>query len=291
MKKRMLLFTCSVAFGSLFLISNNNGPAQMGQGNRTGSQGSTANCSTGAGCHATNNTATKDSVFFFMPDGITGVSSWLPGQTYKVRLLVSTLPDITFGRFGFQISSVRDSAGMEVQAGSFSGLPTQTHITTVGTGGMALDIVEHGPKHNMSAGTGTVQVSWTAPAVDTIDTVKFYVIANASNNDGTSSGEQPNNGMRIFPRNTTSVKDLNANIKLDIFPNPVTDKLNISMENADKGTYTIKVFDIQGKVVATQTVNINKAYKTSINAAAWAQGMYHLHISNGSAQRTLKFTK
>lgn len=134
-------------------------------------------------------------------------------------------------------------------------------------------------------------LNWTAPNTDTIDTVKFYVIANAVNWDTQPTGDEPNNAMWIFPRNTTSVKDLNANIKLDIFPNPVTDKLNISMENADKGTYTIKVFDIQGKVVATQTANVNKTYKTSINAAAWASGMYHLQISNGSAQRTLKFTK
>lgn len=293
MKKRMLLFTCSLALLSFFFASNNAGPALSGQGNRTGSQGqiANANCSNGTGCHSANNPATKDSVFFFLQDGITGTPSWMPGQTYKVRLLVSTLPTVTFGRFGFQISAVRDSSGVEVQAGAFSGLPGNTHIQTVGIGGMALQIVEHGPKHNMSAGTGTVQVSWTAPNTDTIDTVKFYVVANAVNNDITSAGDQPNVGMRIFPRNTTSVKDLNADIKLNIYPNPVTDKLNISMENADKGLYTIKIFDVQGKVVAKEYAVVNKNYKTSINAAAWASGMYHVQISKDGAQRTMKVLK
>jgi hypothetical protein len=295
MKKRMLLFTASIALLSFLVTSYNAGPAHGGQGNHTGSQNSVASCS-GGGCHATNNPIVTDTVLFFKPDGVTGVLSWLPGQSYKIRLLV-TSTNINYVRYGFQMTSVCDSGTTEVQAGTFI-MPFPGNvddISVTGTTGSPIQIVEHVFKQNMTPNTvkstGTVTLNWTAPNTDTIDNVKFYVIANCVDANNLSTGDAPNNAMWVFPRNTTSVKELNADIKLNLYPNPVTDKLNISMENADKGLYTIKIFDVQGKVVAKEYAVVNKNYKTSINVAAWASGMYHVQISKDGAQRTMKVMK
>lgn len=289
MKKRILLFTCSSLLLGGMMMSNNNGPLSNGNGNRTGSQASIANCSSGTGCHSPNNANTKDSVFFFNPTNGFGVTSWMPGQTYKVTLLVHT-SNITLGRFGFQMSSVHDSAGKEVQAGTWVTPPVGSTyaIKNADTG---LKIVEHTFKQNLSAGTGTITINWTAPNTDTIDTVKFYVMANAVNNDALSGGDEPNNAMWIFPRDVTSVHDLDANIKTDFYPNPVSDKLNISMKNAKNGVYTISVFDMNGKVMYNQAATVSKTYQGSINTASWASGMYHVQIKKDGAQRTIPIVK
>src|SRR5690606_9831083 len=90
MKKRILLFTSSSILLAGMIMSHNTGPITNLAGNRTGSQGSVANCSSGAGCHAPNNPNTTDTVLFFNPANNFGVTSWEPGETYKVTLLVTT---------------------------------------------------------------------------------------------------------------------------------------------------------------------------------------------------------
>ncbi len=295
MKKRILLFTCSAFLFAGITMSYNGGPAANGQGNRTGSQGSTANCSTG-GCHSANTPTTTDTVLFYLANGITGTTSWMPGQSYKIRLLV-TSTNTAYAKFGFQMTSVCDSGAFQVQAGTFTGLPAGNVDDQIVTGvtGSPLQIVEHTFRQEMTPSitksTGTVTLNWTAPNTDTIDTVKFYVIANAVNFDLANTGDSPNNAMWTFTRNTTSVQALNADIKTDIYPNPMSDRLNISMKNAENGVYSIKVFDMNGKVVANQTATVNKTYQTTINTAAWANGMYHVQLKKDGAQRTIAVVK
>jgi hypothetical protein len=48
---------------------------------------------------------------------------------------------------------------------------------------------------------------------------------------------------------------------------------------------------MHGKVVATQTANVNKSFSTSVNASSWAAGMYHVQLKKGDAQRTIAVVK
>ncbi len=282
MKKRILLFSTSIILFSGMILSNNAGPITMGNGNRTGSKGSTANCSTG-GCHATNNSATFSAVTLLTTNNIP-VTNWEAGMTYKVRLSGSAAQS----RYGFQVSSVHGVGAAQAQAGVFSSAPTNTAIKAVS----GLQIWEHTSSITFT-NLFTIDIDWTAPIDTTIDTVKFYAIVNAVNGNGQVSGDAPNvTPMAAYKRySAASVAELNADIKIATYPNPVTDKLNISLENAGSGTYTIRVFDMNGKVVANQTANVNKSYSTSLNAAAWANGMYHVQLQKDGAQRTIAVMK
>ena len=283
MKKKILLFSSSILLLSGLISSYDDGPTNCAAGNRTGSQGTTASCS-GVGCHAANSANT--SVLVTMLDGNNNIvtNGWEPGVTYKIRLSGNN-PTMT--KYGFQLSSVSGNGISQMQSGSFSNAPVHTLPKPSGT----LSILEHTQRLDIVNQAYETVVNWTAPALTTVDTVKFYATVNAVNNNSSTSGDEPNTGMFAFPRNTTSIAQLNADIKISAFPNPITDRLNINMENADNGTYTIRVLDMNGKVVASQTANVSKSYNTSINAAAWASGMYHIQLQKDGAQRTIPVVK
>jgi hypothetical protein len=284
MKKRILIFTSSIILTSTIITGYKDGPISMGQGNRTGSQGTVASCA-GSGCHGANNSNTTINVS--LTDTATNqivLNNYVPGQTYECSVfgVNGSMP-----KYGLQLSAVRDSGAAEVQAGSFSNMPADVAVKQSGD----LFIVEHTDKLPVTGFYSTTFL-WTAPADTTIDTITFYAIVNAVNNDNSPLGDQPNNVVRSYARNTTtSVAQLNADIKINAYPNPMTDKLNISLENADNGVYSISVFDMHSKVVATQTANVNKSFTTSVNASSWAAGMYHVQLKKGDAQRTIAVVK
>ncbi len=284
MKKRILLFSSSIILFSGMIMSNNGGPITNGNGNRTGSKVTTTNCSSGGTCHATN-TGTTLALAGLLDSNNAVVTTWEPGVTYKVQLTGS---NATQSRYGFQVSVVHGTGVSQAQAGVFGTAPANTLVKPT-TG---LQIWEHTSAIPYTT-TFTNVINWTAPIDTNIDTVKIYAIVNAVNGNGNVSGDAPNVApMVAYARQTAaSVATLNADIKIATYPNPVTDKLNISLENAGSGTYSIRVFDMNGKVVANQTANVNKSYSTSINAAAWANGMYHVQLQKDGAQRTIAVIK
>lgn len=283
MKKRMLIFSGSILLFSSLSMSYSTGPITQGQGNHTGSQGTAIGCA-GGGCHGANNTNTT--IIISLTDTVTNtivLDGWQPGKTYRLDL---SGVNSAMTKYGFQLSAVRDSGSVEVQAGTFSGAPGNTAIKPSGN----LLILEHTAKLNVT-GFYNTSIFWTSPSIPGVDTIEFYATVNAVNDDNTAGGDQPNSAKKVYTPNTTSVATLSADIKIATYPNPVTDKLNISLENAGSGTYSIRVFDMNGKVVANQTATVNKSYSTSINTAAWANGMYHVQLQKDGAQRTIAVVK
>ncbi|MBL7718367.1 MAG: T9SS type A sorting domain-containing protein [Flavipsychrobacter sp.] len=285
MKKRILLFTTSIVLLSGAIMSYNAGPVTSGLGNRTGSQGSIANCA-GGGCHASNNSATFLSVT--LGDSVTGLpinGGWQHDKTYKV-----TVGGTSAGKtkYGFQLSAVYFDGSAEVQAGTFT-IISGTDVSVKPSGN--LSIVEHNQKLNMNLGAYAYTVYWKAPPTGAMDSVRFYATANCVNDDGSTAGDQPNSIRQAYHRQTTSVAEVNANIRLSAFPSPLTNQLTIAMEGAEKGQYTINVFDATGKVISTQTEQVSGNYSTTLNTASWAAGMYHVQVKHGAAQKTIAVVK
>lgn len=283
MKKRILLFTTSIVFTAGAIMSNNAGPANPGGQNRTGTLGAgTATCA--SGCH-TGGSYTNGTPNFALLDGANIVTSWEPGHTYSVAVNgTSSAP-----KYGYQLTAAWYNGSTYLPQGTFTAVTTtNSHVASLG----GYSILEHSMAITVAGNNYMIAGSWTAPAsVSTVDTISFHFTINNVDGTGNQTGDNSNNYVFKYFKNTTSVKELSAKIKLNAYPNPMTDKLNISMEGADKGQYTINVFDVAGKVVSTQDVNINGSYNTTINTSAWASGMYHVQVKQGAAQKVIAVMK
>ena len=71
-------------------------------------------------------------------------------------------------------------------------------------------------------------------------------------------------------------------INLNIFPNPVSDQINISFENS--GNYSLTIFNISGQKVFSQ-ININN--NISIDASLLNSGLYILRVFDNVSNYSL----
>jgi hypothetical protein len=88
---------------------------------------------------------------------------------------------------------------------------------------------------------------------------------------------------RIFVVNTSGINPLNFNANLfNAFPNPVSEKLNVSYSVKLKGQVEIKLYDITGKISAVLLSEIKSAgdYVQSfqINSYRFKKGIYFLEL-------------
>jgi hypothetical protein len=76
---------------------------------------------------------------------------------------------------------------------------------------------------------------------------------------------------------------------ISVVPNPFTTSANVTFNSDLEGTYTVKMMNLLGAVVATKEVNITRgANQTSIERNGLSSGIYILSISNGSSSISRK---
>ncbi len=289
MKKKNLLLTIIAGFSAFVISSYSAGPAGMGA-NRTGSNGTTAGCD-GAGCHAANNTALTVNISVADTSTTAPITSYVPGKKYTLRILGGTT-SLTQSQFGFQVSAVRAS-NTSTQAGTITAGGSSTPNTTVKNVG-SIQIGEHtAPLAGTSVGGGWVydaDVYWTAPPAGS-GAVKFYAVINAVNGTGNSSGDAPNAGS-ITIGESTSVSNVDNAASFKAFPNPAINSVNITAEGISNGALSMNVYDVRGKVIATQTANAaNSSLNTSIDCSKWATGMYYVQIIKESSSSIIPVVK
>jgi hypothetical protein len=281
MKKRILLVTLVGAIGYIGFSSYSGGPAANGQ-NRTGAKGSTTNCSSG-GCHGsgtgTTATITVDSA------GAVPVTKYKPGMIYTVTVSGTNTAALT--KFGFQYAAVSGIGASQVNAGTFSGLPTSVAIHSTS----GLNIVEHSATlSTTTAGTYSRSFQWTAPAAGT-GTVTMYLTLNAVDGNGsTNSADVAGNVSKVLTEILpSSVADVHAT-DIQAYPNPVSNTLNITFSAT--GAYAVNVFGLNGNLVATQNVMVTGlSHVATIDATSWAPGLYHAVIDNNGEKQVVPVVK
>lgn len=85
----------------------------------------------------------------------------------------------------------------------------------------------------------------------------------------------------------TAVNELNE-VETSIFPNPVTEKLNIT--SSLEGVANIRIFDALGRIVLEDVVNISNTTITQ-NVSSLESGMYTIQISTSDKVATNHFLK
>ncbi|MBA5793616.1 T9SS type A sorting domain-containing protein [Flavobacterium sp. xlx-214] len=89
---------------------------------------------------------------------------------------------------------------------------------------------------------------------------------------------------------TASVDDLKVN-HFKMYPNPAKDILNVSFSTEENNTTQFDVFDLNGRLILTHTLEKATDVNTQISIDQLATGTYILKITNGSNSSSHKFIK
>jgi len=84
----------------------------------------------------------------------------------------------------------------------------------------------------------------------------------------------------------TSVNEFDeAEVTFEIFPNPVSDRLNFNLELEDTENITISIMDAQGRIHQSKMLNkVSGSYNDSINLENMAAGNYFIQLRIGNKQ-------
>jgi hypothetical protein len=282
MKRYILLLSVMLGFGYLTLTSSKDGPAISGAmpKNRTGSGPSPMGGCAGSTCHGANDNLTTSFNLTFQD--LTGiVTKYKPGVSYT-GLLYAQKPGAS--KYGFQITAVKLS-DITLQAGTFTGVGTNNHpFSDAGISG-----IEHGVAYSPQV---NATFTWQAPSSN-VGPVEFYVVVNATNGNGVAdTGDHATTKIFVLTPDPASVFELSQNIHITAYPNPITDKLSLKFEDAEKGTYTISVFDIAGRKMHKEELPVNSLNASIvIRASNWPSGLYLAQIEKEGALRMIPMVK
>jgi hypothetical protein len=290
-----LLFSAVILLGYVSFSSSSAGGEANSGADATGAEGATGGCS----CHRA--TATSTIGISIVLDSVGhAVTKYKGGKTYSIKLTGTNNSTNSLPKHGFQIAVIKGATASAtcMDAGTLTATHTPGQLTAPASGFNPETIFEHSsaqPAATGTGGTGTTYVDtivWTAPAAGT-GTVSIWACINAVNGTGNSNGDYWNNGsVTITEETSTSVAALSDDIQINAYPNPVVNSLQVKMNNAATGAYTLNVFDMSGRKLISQNVEVSSSnYVTSINTSNWAIGMYGLQIIKDGAQRVINIVK
>ncbi len=96
--------------------------------------------------------------------------------------------------------------------------------------------------------------------------------------------------IQIIPAAVTGIKQVETNIGLKAYPNPMADELTIEATTTNDNTLNFVLVDALGRTVMIGNLNSSK---TNINTSSLEKGFYSLSITNekGSSLKTIKLVK
>lgn len=220
-----------------------------------------------SGCHS-GGTYTGTVTISGVPDTV------VAGTTYTI-VLTNTSNAV---RAGFQMVCLDAT---NVQCGTFTN-GTGTSIGTVGT----KQYIRQSQVKLMSAGSISWTFTWKAPTTlaAASSPITFYFVSLAANGNGSESGDNVlKSSKSVRLKTTTSNKDIQNTIAVNVFPNPTKDVLNIELGDAQNAQMTL--VDINGKVLLIKNLT-EKSNK--INIAHLSKGLYNVQIQAGNKMTAKK---
>jgi len=261
-----LLIASGMVWDARFQHANgNSGSAPSGN---TGSPADGNTCAR-IGCHVNGPAQTNQMVSL---TGSIPVAGYTPGETYDMTVTMSN----GGSRFGFSLSP-QSPQGALLGTLIASGAGT----TLNGAGGKYLT---HTSAGTAGSGSKSWTFQWTAPAAGT-GAVTFYGAYNFANNNGGTSGDVIVTHTQVFSESITTGVAESASRKLEIFPNPVEDHINIRMGDVDE-VIMITLMGVDGRVVV-QERHMQGNIRIDLKGRVVPSGLYLLSIERGS-ERTVR---
>ncbi|MFZ1297041.1 MAG: T9SS type A sorting domain-containing protein, partial [Saprospiraceae bacterium] len=85
----------------------------------------------------------------------------------------------------------------------------------------------------------------------------------------------------IAPLSPVGVEDAGILTRMEVFPNPVKDQINIQVNSQEKATASIQLYDVHGKMISVLDRSLNLfagENQKSYNVSAIHSGVYNLKI-------------
>lgn len=249
---------------------------------KTGAPGE-QNC---ASCHSGTAQSGVNENILTVLDGLTQVTSYMPGQTYNVSLTMSSAP----AKKGFQATALD---GTNTMAGTFTGNTGGGTAVTSST-----PLSRQYANHTAASNTSTNMVwiwEWTAPSTDVGD-VTFYVATNKANNNGNNQGDVIYTSQHIIG----SAASVNENEKFDSdFTagfNNTSNVLTMSFNSLITGEMFLNVVDVNGRSVFTNNLgnaSIGNNKEQIVLPSELKSGIYfvNLFVNNNSMQSKIMIQK
>ena len=127
--------------------------------------------------------------------------------------------------------------------------------------------------------------------VDNMHIVGMLVAPNGSieNADQTTIPQAETNGFVTSTEVVTSITELSTSGSFEMYPNPTANGTTISVTDLDNDEVIVKVFDINGKIVAQKNYGmLTGAMKLPINTENFEAGIYTVQLMVGETQNVQK---
>ena len=98
--------------------------------------------------------------------------------------------------------------------------------------------------------------------------------------------------INIYPESMLGLDGLSGlNAQVNLYPNPVADVLNISIQTEGLASSTIEIFDVSGKVISVINQGLNESHKVEYPTADLAEGLYYVKVTMNNSSVVKKFIK
>jgi hypothetical protein len=185
----------------------------------TGSPGDGSDCTN---CHG----GTATPVSGWITSNVPG-TGWVPGTNYTITVSVAGTGSVARG---FEVSPQKTDG-------------TLLGTLTAGTGnklvGSGKYVTQSTP---ITSNPAVWTFTWTAPAAGTGPVTFYGAFAVSKNNTYTST--------LTISESTVGISENKESVHLSVFPNPVTDKVNVSFTTRDAGNVSLALYDMTGNEVS-----------------------------------------
>lgn len=266
--KKVIYSLLTLVTLSILLLNNSGGAAAAGRGGRTGAPGD--NAQTCAQCHTGAVGSATASLKAFNEAGNSEVTRYIGGQTYTLRLTLSSAP--SGGGYGFQMLDLRKDNNNNVK-GFVASQATGIQLSTVSATGRIY------AEHNQRLSSNIINVKWKAP--DTLTgAVTFYAVGNIVDGSGGSGpGDVVVTSTLELTRQTSSNNELAAKVQMSISPNPANEQIAINLVSDVSRNLQVRMTDIAGRIVSTQNWQINTGdNQRTFNVQNLAKGAYMVQL-------------
>jgi len=312
MKKNFILLTFLLGFIVIIFSSYSSGLTCT-----------TSNC-TASGCHKAQPGSARIQLF----DKTTGsvvTSPFLYYTNHSYRIIMAFNPTAgdstshTSRAFGFFLSSVSKNISGSAKLSPTGFISPLTGAASGSEGSSAFydasictssNYITNAVKTHSLYTTGVFHdsawVDWfpsdTATTGEMLDSVTFYVhfIMTDTVNYHTLSGDStiPNvdiNGLGqsfTYLRIHDQVSNVFEHVNINAYPNPTKNELYITMSGAQTGDYTVNVYDLNGRSIDKEMVNVNSSnYTIMLHTENWPMGMYMVQLEKDGASHTMTVAK
>jgi beta-glucanase (GH16 family) len=97
--------------------------------------------------------------------------------------------------------------------------------------------------------------------------------------------------IRVYQDPTMAIQEAATDPLLEVFPNPVKDKLNLKLPSEMRGELKLELLTIDGRTIRSQVIQVSGAHLDIQGLEELNQGIYLLKVSSKGKSQSIRFIK